>query len=232
MKRMKRRPFPVLLAAALASAFALAGCSSTQAKGYLNPSYDLARVDRVAVVDGNNPTFAATTRQQLVDAFEFEFLQRGWNPVERGNIQSVLDELDFQGKDFTGPDERKQLGHILNVPALAIVNIGAVGKEVAITVKLVDAETGEIIWMGDGSGSVNTGLSTMTGALVGVGVGAAIGHNSGGHAGVGGVIGGVAGGTAGNALSDSQVEHARKVVTAMCETLPQRDAVASTAPQP
>ena len=206
----------------LAAALAATGCSSTKADSHFSQTYDLSRVQRMAVVDGNNPTFKPETRQALTDAFQLEFFKKNWTVIERGNIQKAVDEMDFQNKDFTSQDERKQLGHILNVQALVVVNVQLAGDDIALSAKMFDVESGELIWQGTGQGSVNSGLSTAAGALLGVAAGAAIGHNAGGNAGIGAIAGGVAGGVAGRALSDSQVSNAKDMIHKICVDLPMR----------
>ena len=202
---------------------ALAACSTTKGESVLNKYYDLTKVHAIAVVDGNNPTFAVTTRQQLVDTFQFEFMKRGWNVIERSNIEKAMDEMDFENKDVTSDVERKKLGHVLNVQALTVVNIARAGDDLSLTVKMMDVETGELIWQGSGEGAVNSGMSTWTGALAGAALGAVVGNNTGsGSAGGGAVIGGVLGGTAGAALSPAETENAKKVVLKVCEEIPVR----------
>jgi hypothetical protein len=200
----------------------LAGCSSTQGESYLKPGYDLTKLQRIAVVDGNNTYFDAPTRQTLVDTFQMEFIKRGWNVIERSNIDKAMDEMDFQNKEITSEVDRKQLGAVLNVQALTIVNVGATGDELSLTVKMVDVETGEVVWMANGGGSVNSGLSTFAGALTGVAIGAVAGKNMGDNAGVGAVAGGLAGGGIGAAMAPSEMENAKKVVKKVCEDIPVR----------
>jgi hypothetical protein len=211
--------FSLVLAAALA---VMGGCSSTKADGAFSKTYDMSRVQRMAVVDGNNPTFRPETRQALVDTFQLEFFKKGWNVIERGNIQKAVDELDFQNKDFTSQEDRKHLGSILNVQALTVINVQSAGEDLTLTAKMFDVETGELIWIGNGEGNVNKGFSAAAGALLGIAAGAAIGHNAGDNAGVGAVAGGVAGGLAGAALSDTEVENAKAMIHKVCESIPER----------
>lgn len=201
----------------------LAACSSTKGESVLAKNYDLNKIHAIAVVDGNNPTFAVVTRQQLVDTFQFEFMKRGWNVIERSNIEKAIDEMDFENKDVTSETERKKLGHVLNVQALTVVNIAKAGDDLSLTVKMMDVETGELIWQGSGEGAVNSGMSTWAGALTGAAVGAVVGHNTGsGSTGAGAVIGGVLGGTVGTALTPAETENAKKVVVKVCEGIPVR----------
>jgi hypothetical protein len=201
----------------------LVACASTKGESTWSKTYDVNRLHAIAIVDGNNPTFNVTTRQALVDTFQMEFFKRGWNVIERSNIEKALDEMDFQNKDITAEADRKKLGHILNVQALTVVNIAKAGDELALTVKMMDVETGELIWMGSGEGDVSQGMSTWAGALTGAAVGAVVGNNTGsGSAGAGAVIGGVLGGTVGAAMTPSETENAKEVVRKVCEDIPLR----------
>ncbi|HZM01264.1 MAG TPA: hypothetical protein VFD43_13540 [Planctomycetota bacterium] len=201
----------------------LAACSTTNAESYWSKTYDINKLRAIAIVDGNNPTFNVTTRQALVDTFQMEFFKRGWNVIERSNIEKAMDEMDFQNKDITAEADRKQLGSVLNVQALVVINVAKTGEDLALTAKMMDVATGELIWSGSGEGSVNKGMSTWGGALAGAAVGAVVGHNTGsGAAGTGAVIGGVLGGTAGYAMTPSETENAKKVVAEVCESIPLR----------
>jgi len=213
------RTLPVLfLCAAL-----LPACASTKGESFTKAGFDPLSVERIAVVDGNNPTFKPETRQILVDSTQMEFLRKGWNVVERSNIQKAIDELNFQNTDLASPDQRKQLGHVLNVDALTFVNIGGNTDEMSITIKMIDVETGDLLWMGSGDGSLNTGLSTITGVLIGAAAGAAVGNNMGdNNAGTGAAIGGIAGGVIGHGLTPSALENAKDLVKEICTSAPKR----------
>lgn len=212
-----------ILAFALLALPGLVACSSVKVDSTWSKTYDVNKLHAIAIVDGNNPTFNVVTRQSLVDTFQMQFFKRGWNVIERSNIEKAIDEMDFQNKDITSPDDRKKLGHVLNVQAITVINIGKAGDDLSVTAKMMDVETGEIIWIGQGDGAVNSGWSTWTGALAGAAVGAVVGNNVGsGSAGGGAVIGGVLGGTAGAALSPSEVENAKKVVEEVCADVPIR----------
>jgi hypothetical protein len=214
------RPLPVLLLACLPL---LAACATAKGDSVFNSSYDLGRIKRVAIVDGGTATYRMETRQALIDTFQMEFLRQGWSVVERANIERAFDEISFQNKDITTEAGRQHLGSMLNVQALAIINVGQSGSDLSLTAKMVDVETGELIWSASGEGAVNSGLSTTAGVLGGAIVGAAIGKNTGDHAGTGAVVGAIAGGAVGNSLAPSQLENAKKVVRAVCETLPRKN---------
>jgi hypothetical protein len=198
----------------------LPACATAKGESFMSPSYDLSKVQKIAVVDGNNPSFNPQVRQVLMDSFQYEFFKKGWRPVERSNIQQAIDEMGFQNSEFTSPTDRKQIGSILNVDAIVVVNIASAGDEISITTKMFDVATGETIWMGTGDGDVKSGTSALVGALGGAALGAAVGGSD--HAAGGAAIGGIAGAAMGSALTPSEMTNAKKVVMRVCEMIPLR----------
>ena len=49
------------------------------------------------------------------------------------------------------------------------------GEDISMTAKMVDVQTGTLLWAGEGTGSLKSGLSTLGGALLGAGAGVALG---------------------------------------------------------
>ncbi len=191
-------------------------CSSTKGESFVRPGFDFVSVGNVAVVSGETTTFSTQTRQALLDTFQFEFLKRGWQVVERADIQTAVDELEFQNSDFTSPIARGQVGHITNVDALIIVNSRMDGGDISITAKMVAPQTGELLWAGQGDASVNSGLSTVAGAVVGAAVGAAA------NEGTGTTVGAVIGGVVGHSLGPNELENAKELVRAITASVPSR----------
>jgi hypothetical protein len=212
--------FRVLTVLCLVALTVLPACATAKGESHLSSTYDLSRINKIAVVDGNNPSYKPEVRQVLMDSFQYEFFKKGWNPVERSNIQAAIDEMGFQNSEFTSQTDRLQIGSILNVSALVVVNIASAGDQISITSKMFDVETGEIIWMGTGDGDLKSGTSGLLGALGGAAVGAAIGGSN--NRGVGAAVGGIAGAAAGSFMTPSEMENAKRVVTKVCEMIPLR----------
>ena len=99
------------------------------------------------------------------------------------------------------------------------------GEDISITAKMVDVQTGTLLWAGEGTGSLKSGLATFGGALLGAGAGAVtgglIGRGATGAV-VGGVAGGLAGGTVGAALEENLAQLLRSVIQKTCKGLPAR----------
>ena len=62
--------------------------SSSSGESVVNRNYDLARVQRIAIVDGGTTTYRLETRQALIDSFQMEFMRHGWSVIERVNLES------------------------------------------------------------------------------------------------------------------------------------------------
>ena len=99
------------------------------------------------------------------------------------------------------------------------------GEDISMTAKMVDVQTGTLLWAGEGTGSLKSGLATFGGTLLGAGAGAVtgglIGRGATGAV-VGGVAGGLAGGTVGAALEENLDQLLRSVIQKTCRGLPAR----------
>lgn len=204
-----------ILAASLLS-LSLAACQTASAESYMKPGLDTSRLTRIAVVDGNNPAFSPTVRQALVDDFQIEFFRKGWPVIERDNVDLAIEEIDFQNSEFASAAERKRLGEILNVQGLVIVNIASAGSEMTVNAKMIDPQSGELLWTGSGTGKIRSGLQTLSGAVLGAAAGAAVGDSD------GAAIGAVVGGAAGYSLTASEMENARELVREIGLSIPLR----------
>jgi hypothetical protein len=100
------------------------------------------------------------------------------------------------------------------------------GEDISITAKMLDVQTGTLLWAGEGTGDLKGGLATFGGAVLGAGAGAAIGSigNTTGAI-VGGVAGALAGGTAGAVLQPNMAQLLRSVIRKTCRDLPARTQV-------
>lgn len=205
-----------LLMVSVAVVLIAVGCAS--GSGYMDQTYDFGEVQKVAVV-------SVTGQLKGVGAVaswaEMELLKKGYSPIERQRINKVLEEQELQRSEITTPDQAARAGQVLNVPVVVMIDVPKFGEHISMTAKMVDVETGSIVWIGEGGGTTGKTLSTIAGAAVGAGAGYWAGGDSTGKA-VGAGVGGVLGGVAGNALSPREAGQARKVIRKMFESLPAR----------
>ncbi len=198
----------------------IGGCSSGES--YVKAGYDFTRLDKVAIVDVQGDISGEPAKNQIADFFGMELLKKGFEPVERAQVQTLLKEQKFQTSGLTSQEGAAKAGRILNVPAVLVVNIPNFGEQMSMTAKMIDVETAGILWMGSGSGKTQKTLSTIFGAAAGAGAGAAAGAAVGGKDStvIGGVAGGVLGGVAGHELSPQKAEKAQQVIKKICKGLP------------
>ncbi len=215
--QIMRTTLLVLLAA---SAMVLAGCASGES--YVKPGFEFAQIEEVAVVDVQGDVRNEAVKNQIADFFNMELLKKGYTPVERAHIQTLLKEQEFQSSEMTSQVGMAKAGEILNVPAVMMVSIPNFGEEISVTAKMVDVQSGSILWMGTGEGNTGRTLGTIFGAAAGAAAGAAVSGRD--DRVIGGVAGGVMGGVAGRALSPQKAKKVKEVVGKICKSLPQRTA--------
>jgi hypothetical protein len=208
----------VLVFGLLVVGLMVSGCATGES--YFRAGYDFSRVEKIAVIDVVGDVRSEAAKNQISDFYVMELLRKGYAPVERSQVQALLDEQDFQATDITSTEDAARAGRILNVPTVLIVNIPDFGDQMSMTAKMVDVEDGSILWMGSGTGRTQRLLGTVVGAAAGAGAGAAVAGSD--DAGTGAVVGGVLGGVAAHELAPQKAEQARKVVRQICKSLPSR----------
>jgi hypothetical protein len=212
----------VSVCAAVITVMLIGGCSSGES--YVKAGYDFTRLDKVAVVDVQGDINGEPAKNQIADFFAMELLKKGFAPVERAQVQTLLKEHQFQVSGLTSSEGAARAGKILNVPAILVVNIPNFGEEMSMTAKMINVEDGGILWMGSGSGRTGTLLSTIFGTAAGAGAGAAAGKAVGGNdsTAIGAVAGGVLGGVTGHELSPQKAEKAQEIIKKICKSLPSK----------
>lgn len=195
------------------------GC--TKGESYQRAEFDFSKLNKVAVVDVIGDVGGEAARNQIADFWSMELLKKGYAPVERSQIQSLLKEQNFQKSGVTPEEDAVKAGQILNVPTVMIINIPQFGENMSMTAKMLDAQDGSILWLGSGTGGQHKWGGTIIGAILGAVAGAVVGHQS-GEAVAGGAIGGVVGGVAGNLLSPQEATAAQKLVKKVGENIPSR----------
>ena len=198
----------------------IGGCSSGES--YVKAGYDFTRLDKIAIADVQGDVAGEGAKNQIADFFGMELLRRGYMPIERAQVQSLLKEHEFQASDLTTDEGVARAGRILNVPVVFVVNIPNFGDEMSMTAKMIDVEDGSILWAGSGFGRAGRTLGTIVGATAGAIAGVAIAGGDTDDRTIGGVAGGVLGGAAGQALSPQKAKRAQEVIKKMSKSLPYR----------
>lgn len=197
------------------------GCATSRAESYTKPGYDFTKINRIAVVEVTATKLAPESRNAIGDDFSMQLLKKGYDVIERSQIDKALQELDFQNSGATTEADRQKVGKVLNVPAIIVVNLPQLGEQISMTAKMIEVETGTILWQGEGTGNMKSGAGSILGGLGGAVAGGVAGDAM-GSATAGAVVGGVAGATAGYVMQPDEMEQAKKVVVEVCEGLPRR----------
>ncbi|MHC4068553.1 MAG: CsgG/HfaB family protein [Planctomycetota bacterium] len=208
----------VYICVLLSSVVILSACSSGES--YFRAGYDFDQVSKIAVVDVVGPVGGNAAKNQISDFFVMELLKKGYAPIERAQVQSLLKEQEFQASEITVAEGAAQAGKVLNVPAVLVVNVPEFDDKISITAKMVDVEDASILWLASGSGKSSELLSTIAGSVIGAGAGIAVSGQD--DEVIGGTVGGVLGGTAGHMLSPQKAEKTKEIIEKMCQSLPQR----------
>ena len=136
----------------------ISGCVTAQSCH--RQGYDFTNICTVAVVDVVGCSVSGVAKSQIVDFFNMELLKKGFSPIERTKIQTLLNEHQLRACDITAPEHAAKVGKILDVPVILVINVPEFGEDVAISAKMLDVEDGSILWMGTGSGT--TGRTTAS----------------------------------------------------------------------
>ena len=199
------------------------GCASQDGESFVKSGYDFSSVTKVAVLPPEGVTYNAGVQQQIATMFELELLRKGYHCVTRTEINRVVKEQELQASGITSSEGIAAAGRILNVPVVMIVTVPEFEEKISVTAKLVKVEDGDLLWVGEGSGSTGKTASTIFGAAVGAAAGAVLGGGDSGDRVAGGVIGGVLGGVAGNVMSPTVEKQFKKIVRQkVCKELPPR----------
>lgn len=205
---------PILAAIATIS---LVGCAGTTSRGAASSAYDFQSVDQVAVVavEGGGASEAATN--QISDMFSQVLLKKGYQPVGRSQVQELIAEQDFQLGPRTSNTDVAQLGKILNVDAVIMVNIPQYGNKLSLSAEMLDVDTAAIVWSATGTARSAADSNELLGGVLGGVFGAAVADD---HPIAGGVVGGAVGTVAGRQMTPQRQKQAFKLIRKMTETLP------------
>lgn len=198
----------------------LTGCETGDS--FAKADFDFSGLQTIAIIDVVGPVGSEGAKNQIADFVAMELLRKGYSPVERSQVQTLLKEQEFQASDMTPEQGAVQAGKILNVPTVMIVNIPEFKEDMSMTMKMINVEDGTVLWLGTGSGTTGKTLATILGAAGGAGAGVVVAGDDSTDKTVGGVVGGVIGGAAANLLSPQKAQTAQKMITKICKKMPSR----------
>ena len=201
----------------------MAGCASQSGESAISPKFQAVagKINKIAVVDVTGQIYGEAQKNYIAGIFQKELMLKGYEAVERSEVQKILKEQDFQSSDVTSSTQAAQIGKILNVPAVILASIPEYGDKILMVAKLVDVETASILWIGEGEASTGKTAATLLGGAIGAATGAAVAGDSRHDRTTGAVIGGIGGGAAGAMFSPSESKVFKKLIREkVCSDLP------------
>ena len=209
----------VLSVALTLCALLAAGCTSVDVAA--KAGYNFSEIEKIAVLDVTG-RLDEGSKNQIGDFLYIELMKKGYSVIERRQVKSILGEQEFQQSDFTSTENAARVGEVLNVPAVIVVNMSELAEQLLLTVKLIEVETAEIVWIGSVSGTTGRTAATVAGAVVGGAAGVVAAGGSRGGRIVTGAAGGVLGAVAGRALTPSEMVKVKKMVKKVGARFPSR----------
>jgi hypothetical protein len=180
--------------ALLTTLMLVGGCASD--KNYVKAGFDFSALDKIAVIDVRGDINTDAAKNQIADLFEAELTKKGYTLMERTRAQTLLREQQSQTLDLAAPRDAARAGLILNVPAVLVIDIPELDEQMTITAKMIDAETGGILWMADDSGGIGAKVAAIFG------------------------LGPAAQSRTDQSLAPQKAKQAKKIIKTMCKTLP------------
>ncbi len=109
----------------------------------LSPNYDFSRTYTVAVVSAEGAASEA-----VYNALAMELLKVGnLRVLERGKVADVLKEQELGTTGLVDPSKAPEIGKMVGADLVCIASY----DKGFLVVKLVDSETGEVLYMGQGA---------------------------------------------------------------------------------
>ncbi len=123
---------------------------------YINPKANLSYIKRVAILPLQNFTRDNLAHEKIRDILETELLRLGiFEVVDRGEIDATLRELRVRSPSEIDPKIIKRISQKLLVQAIFTGSVDEYRREqsgglslpiVTISLKLIDTQSGKVIW--------------------------------------------------------------------------------------
>lgn len=134
----------------------LFGLSCTAPRMYVQPEADFTFIKKVAILPFENLTADKFAGEKIRDIVTTEVLSRGYfDVVEKGEVNRVLKEEGLASATSLSNDAAMSIGKRLGVQAFIMGSVEEYGTtpgaaraypNVAITMRMIAADTGKILW--------------------------------------------------------------------------------------
>ncbi len=101
---------------------------------------------RIAVLDFVPSSVPKGIAASVTDMLSTELVNsKLFEVVERMQVAKILDELGFQKTGITDSGTAAELGKLLNIKKVVIGNVGKLGQDLVVTMKIVDVQKADIL---------------------------------------------------------------------------------------
>ncbi len=154
-KRRITRTRTVMLSFLLLCLLFLNGCGGTKLTVRLKENVEIDKIKRIAVLPIENLTSKRFAGEYVRRTVIAEFLSRGIDVIEPGEVTSVLRDKGVRTVSEISIEQLKEIGEELGVDAIISGSVGAYGisrgvsvsyPEVSLHLLMIDVSTGNIIW--------------------------------------------------------------------------------------
>lgn len=147
----------------MCSILTLSGCGSgSMTKAFLREGATFSHIQTVAVLPLENLGGSAGAAQRTREIITMQVLTSGlFDVVDKGRVDSVMRDEVIEPGTPLDPATLRRLGQRLGVQGFLLGSVeqgtesrgAAVYPEINLTLRLLDAETGTLIWQSTGRGS-------------------------------------------------------------------------------
>jgi len=131
------------------------GCSSGKLKSYVGANIPLAQNGKIAVLPLQNLTADKFAAKKIEGLLIMDFLARGIDVIEPGEVMSALRQSNFHSVDELPVEELQNIGRMIHADVVIIGSVGtfAINKgiavsypEVSVHLIMIDIASGKIVW--------------------------------------------------------------------------------------
>ncbi len=161
---MKQKKIVGLLLIFVLTSIFLSACGGrNQTKSFMREEVNLSYIQRVAVLPFENLGGGAGPAQRTREITMTQLLASGlFDVVDKGRVDSTLRTEAIDANAPIDAPTLRRLGQRLDVQGFILGSVeqvsdartgGAVYPEISLTLRLVDAESGSVLWQSSGRGS-------------------------------------------------------------------------------
>lgn len=130
-------------------------CSGRAVKPYLNADMKISEIRKIGVLPLQNLTEDNFATQKIEGLLIMEFLSRGFDVIEPGEVMSALRQSRVQSVRKMPLDEIQGIGRMINADAVIIGSVGtfAMNKgisvtypEVSVHLMMIEIRSGSVVW--------------------------------------------------------------------------------------